>query len=141
MINGTEVVAIVDALVALRDPSPESVAQILGTTFAPGRRSEQFDGVFTHGPFEKASLRYYKELSAGLLIVDARPNSGLVATNIDLRKYGPPPPPEVSSPTHLGGSEGYYSLGFTPARGVKVHFQFTQQTARLYKIVVDWESE
>jgi hypothetical protein len=57
---------------------------------------------------------------------------------MDLRKYGPPPPPCVLSPTHLGGSEGCYSLGFTSARGVTIHFRFTHQTERLYKVVVEW---
>ena len=139
--RGAEVVAMVDALVALADPSPESVANILGATFTQGRLSEVFDGVFAQGPFSKAQLRYYKELGAGTLSLDARPDSGLVASSFDLRKYGPPPPPVLSSPTHLGGSEGYYSLGFTPARGVKIHFQFTHQPERLYKVVVDWDAK
>jgi hypothetical protein len=136
--SGPQVITMVDALVALPDPSPESVGNILGTMLTPGRLSEVFDGVFAHGPFEKAQLRYYSDVSAGTLSLDARPDSGLVAANIDLRKYGPPPPPSVSSPTHLGGSEGYYSLGFTLARDVKIHFQFTQQTERLYKVVLSW---
>ena len=139
--RGAEVVAMVDALVALADPSPESVGSILGAAFTQGRLSEVFDGVFAQGPFGKAQLRYYKEEGAGILSLDARPDSGLAAASIDLRKYGPPPPPNLSSPTHLGGSEGYYSLGFTPARGVKIHFQFTHQTERLYKVVVDWDAK
>ena len=139
--RGAEVVAMVDALVALADPSPESVGSILGAAFTQGRLSEVFDGVFAQGPFGKAQLRYYKEEGAGILSLDARPDSGLAAASIDLQKYGPPPPPNLSSPTHLGGSEGYYSLGFTPASGVKIHFQFTHQTERLYKVVVDWDAK
>ncbi len=141
MAKGAEVVTMVDALVALPDPSPESVGSILGVTLTPGRLSEVFDGMFAEGPFGKAQLRYYKDVSAGTLSLDARPDSGLVAANIDLREYGPPPPAHVSSPTHLGGSEGYYSLGFTRARGVQIYFQFTQQTERLYKVVVGWPAK
>ncbi len=92
MAKGAEVVTMVDALVALPDPSPESVGSILGVTLTPGRLSEVFDGMFAEGPFGKAQLRYYKDVSAGTLSLDARPDSGLVAANIDLREYGPPPP-------------------------------------------------
>ena len=136
--RGVDVVVMVDALVALPEPTPESVGSILGATLTRGRLSEMFDGVFAQGPFVKAQLRYYREVSAGILSLDALPASGLVATDMDLRKYGPPSPPRVQSPTHLGGSEGYYSLGFMPARGVMIHFQFTHQMERLYKVVVEW---
>jgi hypothetical protein len=136
--RGVDVVEVVDALVALPEPTPELVGSILGATLTQGRLSEIFDGVFTQGPFVKAHLRYYGEVNAGILSLDARPDSGLVATDMDLRKYGPSSLPRVQSPTHLGGSEGYYSLGFAPAQGVMIHFQFTHQTERLYKVVVEW---
>jgi hypothetical protein len=139
--RGVDVVEVVDALVALPEPTPESVGSILGATFTRGRLSEMFDGVFAQGPFVKAQLRYYREVSAGILSLDARPDSGLVATDMDLRKYGPSSPPRVQSPTHLGASEGYYSLGFTRAGGVMIHFQFTHQTERLYKVVVEWAAQ
>jgi hypothetical protein len=138
-LTGSEVVAMVDALVALLDPSPESVGRILGTTFAPGRRSEYLDGMFAQGPFEKANLRYDQQSRAGMLMLDGRLDSGVVATNVDLRKYGPPPPANVPSPTHFGDFEGYYSLSYTPAPRVELCFQFTQRTKRLYKIVVEWD--
>jgi hypothetical protein len=136
--RGVEVVVMVDALVALPEPTPESVGSILGATLTRGRRSEMFDGGVAQGPFGKAQLRCYRDVSAGILSLDARPDSGLVATNMDLRKYGPPPPPCVLSPTHLGASEGCYSRGFTSSRGVTIHFQFTHQTERLYMVVVEW---
>ena len=78
-----------------------------------------FDRVFAQGPFGKAQPRYYRDVRVGTLSLDARLDSGLVATNMDLRKHGQPPPPCVLSPTHLGGSERYFSLGFTSARGVR----------------------
>ncbi len=130
----------VDALIALADPSPESVGSILGATLTQGRLSEVFDCVFAQGSFRKVQLRYYKEVSAGILNLDARLDSGLTATTMDLRKYGPPTSRGISSPTHLGGSEGYYTLGFTLARGVKIYFQFTNQTERLYGVGIDWDA-
>jgi hypothetical protein len=139
--GGPAVIKMVDALAALLDVSPVSVGRVLGATLAPGPLSEQFDGVFASGPFEQAHLRYDKELNAGILILEARPDSGLVATNVDLRSFGPPPLPVPSSPTHLGGGEGYYSLSVTLAPGVEITFQFTQQTQRLYQVVVDWSAE
>jgi hypothetical protein len=44
--RGIEVVVMVDALVALHEPTPESVGSILGATLTRGRLSEMFDGVF-----------------------------------------------------------------------------------------------
>jgi hypothetical protein len=126
------------AMVALPDPAPEPVGKILGAALQPDARGvAKFAVTFAQGPFGKAGLRYYKELGPGILILDARPDSRLSATNVDLRKYRRKTMYGKCSQTHLGGSEGKYSDGFTPAPGIKMTFQFTTKKQRLYCLVVD----
>lgn len=101
------ILAMVDAMVALHDPAPEPVGKILGAALQPDARGvAKFAVTSAQGPFGKAGLRYYKELSPGNLILDARPDSRLSATNVDLRKYRRKTMYGRCSPTLFGGSEG-----------------------------------
>jgi hypothetical protein len=136
--EGDELIAKVDALVALPTPAPDAVGSILGATPKMGRRSELFEFVFTQGTVAASNLRFYKDVNAGILSLELRLEPGLFQKDIQLSKYGRLPP---AKPNPHVQPEGVSSYTFTPLQGIKLSFQFTSKTSRLYMVVVDWARE
>jgi hypothetical protein len=132
--SGPEVVAKIDALVGLPQPSPEAISKVVGAELQMGRRSHKFAAPLPQGVFKNADLRYYKDEGAGLLVLDAHLDPGVKEGEIDLKKYGLPKPlpnPDVAP-------EGIISHEYTLPKGIKFSVQYTAKTRRLYMVTVEW---
>src|SRR6202041_780168 len=79
--RGVEVVVMVDALVALPEPTPESVGSILGATLTRGRRS----GVFDHG-MRMVGPDTLIALAPGMMLLGLSAHDGIATADL-IRRY------------------------------------------------------
>jgi hypothetical protein len=138
--DAAEVLRLVDAALAVREPVPDAVARAIGVALpkvADVAKFVKHVGTFAGGPFEVVEAWYRDDLGSGTLLLYARPalSPPLLEDVLDLAHFGPKPLPSAE----LVPPEGVRTYTYDVDRGAReVKLQFAAQSRKLLFASVAW---
>lgn len=137
----SEVMDLIDALVAIRTPDPTVVGKTLKVTLAETQNTpkyERHEGHLASGPFDKVETGHLKTTSLGQIVLSAREGAPVKQSELDLKRFGPLTSPIINP--HVK-PEGTISHEFSWDNGAfKIIFAFRAQSKVLRDVVLAWST-